>query len=180
MRIFTVGHSTRPIETLVGLLENAGVSQLVDVRSIPRSRRHPQFNRESLAMSLKDAGVDYRHAPGLGGRRQPDPQSINLGLDGGFQGFADYMTTAEFERELRDLIELAQDQPTAIMCAERLPEQCHRSLISDALSARGVDVRHLVTEAEQRPHVMTPSAVVQEMRLTYPFALRPGGRAKLR
>ena len=169
--IFTAGHSNKPVENLIATLASAGVLLLVDVRMFPMSRRWPQFNRDALAKSLAEAGIDYRHAPELGGRRKPNPDSINLGLrDPGFRGFADYMWTAEFEAAIANLIEEATGRPTAIMCAEALPWRCHRSLISDALLARGAEVTHLIGTT-RRPHTLTPAARIRDGRVAYPALL---------
>jgi uncharacterized protein (DUF488 family) len=170
-QIFTAGHSNKPVAELIATLTSAGIQLLVDVRMYPMSRRWPQFNREALTNSLADAGIDYRHAPELGGRRKPNPDSINLGLrDAGFRGFADYMWTADFETAITRVIAEANGRPTAIMCAEALPWRCHRSLISDALLARGAAVTHLIGTT-QRPHTLTPAARIQDGRVAYPALL---------
>jgi uncharacterized protein (DUF488 family) len=167
--IQTVGHSTRMMEDFIEILRSHGVTQLVDVRSMPHSRRHPQFNRESLAVSLKSAGIRYRHMPGLGGRRRPRAGSINTGWrNASFRGYADYMQTAQFRDNLQRLIDLSSDASTAIMCAEALPWRCHRSLISDALVARGIPVLAILSVTEIRPHELTSFAEVQGAEVTYP------------
>src|SRR5262249_33548428 len=136
--LHTVGHSTRPIEELIALLRAHGVAQLVDVRTIPRSRRHPQFDREILPGALGPAGIGYAHMGGLGGLRAPRPDSVNLGWrNAGFRGYADYMQTADFTASLERLLTVARGVSTAIMCAEAVPWRCHRSLIADALVVRG-------------------------------------------
>lgn len=166
--IWTVGHSNVPAEVLIGTLTEAGIRQLVDVRRFPASRRNPQFNRERLSAALEQVGIRYGHMPALGGRRTAAPDSPNTALrDPGFRGFADYMATPEFDAALSDLIEVAARAPTAIMCAEAVPWRCHRSLIADALVARGVDVRHLVG-GQARPHVLSPAARVEGDSVTYP------------
>jgi uncharacterized protein (DUF488 family) len=170
-QIFTAGHSNKPVADLIRMLESAGVQFLVDVRMYPMSRRWPQFNRDALTQALAEAGIDYRHAPELGGRRKPNQDSINLGLrDAGFRGFADYMWTADFETAITRLIAEANERPTAIMCAEALPWRCHRSLISDALLVRNVEVTHLIRHT-QRPHTLTPAARIQDGRVLYPALL---------
>lgn len=171
-RIYTVGHSTRPIEELVGLLQGAGVNQLVDVRTVPRSRRNPQFNIEALAASLPDNGIVYRHEPALGGFRRPRPDSPNGGWDNpAFRGYADYMQTPEFATALERLMALARADPTAIMCAEAQWWRCHRRLIADALAVRGWEVFHLGLGSGPVPHELTPFAVVgADGALTYPPA----------
>ncbi len=136
--ILTVGHSTRPIEEFVHLLDAHGVQRLVDVRTVPRSRHNPQFNQDSMPQELERARIAYTHMPSLGGLRHPRKDSLNLGWrNAGFRGFADYMQTPEFESALKNLITMAEKERVAIMCAEALPWRCHRSLIADGLLARG-------------------------------------------
>ena len=169
--IATVGHSTHPIEEFVGILQTHHVRQLVDVRTMPRSRRVPQFNKENLAASLQTAGILYRHTPGLGGLRHPKPDSTNSGWrNASFRGYADYMQTPEFRENLEKLIELAAQSPTAIMCAEAVPWRCHRSLIADALMARGISVTEILSAKQSRLHTLTPFARVSGMKVTYPAA----------
>lgn len=169
--IWTVGHSNVAVEVLLDALRGAGVQRLVDVRLYPQSRRNPQFNRDRLAASLAAAGIDYTHMPSLGGRRTPRPDSINLGLtDEGFRGFADFMATRQFETALRELVLGANEARTAIMCAESLPWRCHRSLISDALVARGLRVVHLFG-GEEREHELNPLARLERRKVSYPALL---------
>jgi uncharacterized protein (DUF488 family) len=169
--IATVGHSTHPIEEFVGILQAHGIRQLVDVRTMPRSRRVPQFNKENLAASLQMAGILYRHIPGLGGLRHPQRDSTNTGWrNASFRGYADYMQTPEFQENLEKLIDLAAQSPTAIMCAEAVPWRCHRSLIADALMARGISVKEILSANKSRPHTLTPFAQVSGMKVTYPAA----------
>jgi uncharacterized protein (DUF488 family) len=167
--IFTVGHSTHPIEKLAEMLRAHAIEHLVDVRSIPRSRRNPQFNRETLAASLLQAGIGYTHAPALGGLRKPRLDSINTAWrNASFRGYADHMQTTEFATALDQLIEAASSRRTAIMCAEAVPWRCHRSLISDALAARSVAVEHIFTSAKREPHRYTPFARIEGVSVTYP------------
>ena len=169
--VFTAGHSNKPVTVLLDMLTGAGIELLVDVRMFPMSRRWPQFNRDALSKSLAAAGIDYRHAPELGGRRKPNPDSTNLGLrDPGFRAYADYMGTPEFEHAIAVLLEDASERRTAIMCAEALPWRCHRSLISDALVARGIEVTHLIG-AERRAHTLTAAARVEDGGVVYPALL---------
>ena len=169
--IGTVGHSIHPIGEFVGILQAHGIGQLVDVRTMPRSRRVPQFNKENLAASLQTAGILYRHMPGLGGLRHPKPDSTNSGWrNASFRGYADYMQTPEFRENLEKLIELAAQSPTAIMCAEAVPWRCHRSLIADALMARGIVVTEILSAKQSRPHALTPFAQVSGTEVTYPAA----------
>jgi uncharacterized protein (DUF488 family) len=174
--IATVGHSTHPIEEFVGILKAHGIHQLVDVRTMPRSRRVPQFNRENLAASLQAAGMLYRHMPGLGGLRHPKRDSTNTGWrNASFRGYADHMQTSEFRENLEKLIELATQSPTAIMCAEAVPWRCHRSLIADALLARGLDVTEILSAKQSRPHTLTPFAQVSGTEVTYPATVAEEG-----
>jgi len=166
--VFTIGHSTRSLDDFVELLARNGLAQLADVRTVPKSRRHPQFVREALAESLPRAGIAYRHFPGLGGLRKPRPDSANTAWrNASFRGYADYMQTPPFARALDDLVAWA-GQPTAIMCAEAVWWQCHRQLVADALVARGVEVRHIVSAAVPEPHRLTEFARVEGTRVTYP------------
>lgn len=167
--LFTVGHSTRPLDAFVALLRAHTVELLVDVRTVPRSRRNPQFDRETLPVALAPAGIGYQHMPALGGRRKPRSGSPNLGWENeGFRGFADYMGTPAFEAALAQLVELARRHRVAIMCAEAVPWRCHRSLIADALVARGVVVEHLLSPTRRQPHTLTRFARVEGGRVVYP------------
>jgi uncharacterized protein (DUF488 family) len=169
--ISTVGHSTHSIEDFIGILETHGIRQLVDVRTMPRSRRVPQFNKDSLSASLPASGILYRHMPGLGGLRHPKRDSTNTGWrNASFRGYADYMQTREFRENLEKLIELAGQAPTAIMCAEAVPWRCHRSLIADALVARGIEVIEILSAKQSRPHTLTPFGRVRGSAVTYPTA----------
>ena len=169
MTVSTVGHSTHPIDEFIGILRAHGIRRLIDVRTIPRSRRNPQFSRENLPGSLQSAGIEYHHMPGLGGLRHPRKDSTNTGWrNASFRGYADYMQTPEFGENLDRLIDLASDTATAIMCAEAVPWRCHRSLISDALAARDIPVFDILSAAKSQPHAMTPFAKVEGRRVTYP------------
>ena len=149
--VLTIGHSTRTIEEFINLVLAHGVSRVVDVRTMPRSRHNPQFNADSLPRSLKNAGVGYVHMAGLGGLRHPTRDSLNIGwCNGSFRGFADYMQTPEFERSLGELIELARQGGVALMCAEAVPWRCHRSLIADALLVRGIHAEHILSLARRK------------------------------
>lgn len=167
--MLTIGHSNRPIDEFVRLLKAHGVKRLVDVRTVPRSRHNPQFNRDSLPGSLAAEGIAYEHMPGLGGLRHPKKDSLNTGWKNlSFRGYADYMQTPEFERNLDALIELESAGTAAIMCAESVPWRCHRSLIADALTARGVPVSHIMTESRANPHKINSFAHVEGNPVTYP------------
>ena len=168
-RVLTVGHSTRPIEEFVGLLTAHAVTCLVDVRTVPRSRHNPQFNRETLATSLELVHIRYIHMPGLGGFRHPSPQSPNAGWhNASFRGYADYMQTTDFAGNLSDLIDLAVGEQIAIMCAEAVPWRCHRSLIADALTVRGMRVEEIVSRTQREAHALTAFAKVEGTLITYP------------
>ncbi len=169
--VWTVGHSTRPVNEFIRLLQAQGIEQLVDVRTIPRSRHNPQFNQDQLSESLKEFGIRYLHIPGLGGLRRPRSDSINTAWkNASFRGYADYMQTREFGVALNQLIKLARHHRTAIMCAEAVPWRCHRSLIADALVVHGADVKEIASETKVRPHTLTPWSCVVGERITYPSA----------
>jgi uncharacterized protein (DUF488 family) len=176
--ILTVGHSTRAIEEFIGLLRENGISLLVDVRTVPGSRRNPQYNREELERSLGEAGIGYRHMKGLGGLRRALGDSPNTGWrNPSFRGFADYMGTEEFRESLATLVDLAAQRRTAIMCAEALPWRCHRSLIGDALLARGVRVFHIMGKGPLKEHRLTAFARVRGGEVNYPAGAGGAGAA---
>jgi uncharacterized protein (DUF488 family) len=178
--VLTVGHSNRPLPEFLTILEAHGVGLLVDVRTIPRSRYNPQFNRESLAEALAARRIAYEHMPGLGGLRHPRKDSINTGWrNDSFRGYADYMQTEEYARNLQKLRDLeaswharAEGTPAvAIMCAEAVPWRCHRSLIADSLVARGIPVAHIISASKAEPHKLTSFARVVGSTVTYPGAV---------
>lgn len=167
--VMTIGHSTRPIAEFVHLLKAHGVERLVDVRTVPRSRHNPQFNRDQLSPSLHSARIHYTYMAGLGGFRHSSNDSINMGWrNKSFRGYADYMQTTEFWEHLDALIGLAEQERVAIMCAEAVPWRCHRSLIADALLVRGIEVREITSATGMRIHSLTPFAQVSGTRITYP------------
>ena len=167
--VMSIGHSNRPFETFVQLLQAHEVKQLIDVRTIPRSRHNPQFNKDTLRTDLRAAGISYRHMPKLGGLRRARRDSPNTGWRSPtFRGYADYMQTEDFAAAVKSLIELAGKKPLVIMCAEAVPWRCHRSLISDALLIRGVQVEHIMTRTLRQPHKLTPFARVKGKKITYP------------
>lgn len=168
-RIYTIGHSTRTLEDLIGALKAHGVECLVDIRTAPRSRYVPQFNAETLAEALPAAGIEYHHMKELGGWRKSEPASQNTGWrSGGFRGYADYMLTDDFDAALGRLMAMARAKVTAYMCAEATPYRCHRMLVSDALAARGFEVVHIRDAGHSEPHRLTPFAAVNGTRITYP------------
>jgi len=177
-RVLAVGHSTRPIDELIQLLQAAGVVTLVDVRTIPRSRANPQFEGPALERALAGAGIGYAHLPRLGGLRHARKQSENgAWRNASFRGYADHMQTPEFEEGLCELRTLAQAGPVAVMCAEAVPWRCHRSLLADALMARGVVVQHIVGKGRTAPHRLTPFARIDGRRVTYPAPRAGAGGA---
>jgi uncharacterized protein (DUF488 family) len=169
MTVYTIGHGNRAIGELVGLLGEAGIECLVDVRAYPASRRHPQFSRDALDRSLAEAGIRYVwEGKSLGGRRKAASDSPHVALrSAGFRAYADHMETEDFRAGLGRLLELAGAGRTAIMCAERLPWECHRNLISDSLAARGIQVLHLMGPGESRAHALNPIARQDGERLIY-------------
>ena len=170
-RIWTAGHSDRPLEALLELLAGPEIELLADVRRYPGSRRHPQFGEERLAPALAAAGIAYRHLPGLGGRRRARPDSPNTAWrNEGFRAYADHMASEEFRAALAELEAAARERRTAVLCAEAVPWRCHRRLIADALVARGWEVAHLLASGRDEVHTLHPDALVQDDRLTYPAA----------
>jgi uncharacterized protein (DUF488 family) len=170
MTVLTVGHSTRSIEAFLDLLRAQGVKRVIDVRTIPRSRHNPQFSRETLSQTLRQAGIGYTHLPELGGLRHAQRDSPNMGWrNTSFRGYADYMQTPEFEAGLDTLMAAGEREPIVVMCAEAVPWRCHRSLIADALSIRGIRVKHILSATRTQPHALTPFAQVHGMRITYPI-----------
>ena len=167
--MLTVGHSTRPLDEFIALLKAHAVTHLTDVRTVPRSRHNPQFNRETLPDALASHGIDYTHAAGLGGFRRSHPGSLNTGWRNlSFRGFADYMQTPEFATELAELIERATRERIALMCAEAVPWRCHRSLLADALLVHGVAADEIVSLTRTEAHKLTPFAKVHGTVITYP------------
>jgi uncharacterized protein (DUF488 family) len=167
--VYTIGHSTRPIEELIGLLRDNGVTLLADIRTIPKSRRNPQYWHDALRASLSDAGIGYVALPGLGGRRRASKDSINTAWrNASFRGYADHMQTEEFARALDELIHLSRERVTAIMCAEAVPWRCHRSLVADALVVRGIEVLDIISATSMRPHALRDWAHVEGTTITYP------------
>jgi uncharacterized protein (DUF488 family) len=169
VRVYTIGHSTRTLDELVEALRSFDVDVLVDIRTVPRSRTNPQFNRETLPAKLRNRRLRYRHLARLGGLRRPKPDSPNgAWRNESFRGYADYMLTPEFEEGLDALHELADGGTVALMCAEAVPWRCHRSLVADVLTARGAKVEHISSPARARRHRMTPFARRRAGRVTYP------------
>ena len=167
--LWTIGHSTRTVEELIRLLTEFDISLLVDVRTVPRSRHNPQFNTDSLPETLGPAGIDYRHEPKLGGLRKPRADSPNMGWrNAGFRGYADHMQSDDFIEAADGLLESVNERHCAVMCAEAVPWRCHRSLIGDAMTLRGVEVRHIMGPGKATAHRMTPFARTDGLHITYP------------
>lgn len=174
--IWTVGHSTRSLDELVALLAHWRINAVADVRRFPGSRRNPYFSSEALARSLPEHGIAYRWIPQLGGRRKVQPNSPNTSWrNASFQGYADHMASAEFADGLDELLAMATQQRTAIMCAEAVWWRCHRSMIADLLCVRGWTVRHIADDRHARPHPMTAPARVVDGRLSYAPPADAGG-----
>jgi hypothetical protein len=178
--VMTIGHSTHTIEEFIRLLQAHGATCVVDVRTVPRSRHNPQFNKASLPRSLKKAGLGYVHMPGLGGLRHARRDSVNLGWrNASFRGYADYMQTPEFAQSLEELIRLANQERIVLMCAEAVPWRCHRSLIADALLVRGIRTEDIMSPTRRRVHTLAPFAKVRGTTITYPAETSLGTRKKL-
>ena len=167
-QIWTIGHSTLPIEQFLGLLKGHDIQALVDVRTLPGSKRHPQFNGEALSHSLAQAGIDYVHMRDLGGLRKPRRDSPNTAWKNeSFRGYADYMMTPAFTKAIEELLKIASTKRTTIMCAEAVWWHCHRSMIADYLKAEGVSVLHILGDTKVEEHPFTSPARVVNGRLTY-------------
>jgi len=169
MRIWTIGHSTRSIDEFISLLNANGTKMLADVRSFPGSRRYPHFGKAALAQSLNAHAIRYEHFPELGGRRKPKPDSHNTAWrNASFRGYADYMETDAFRNGMGRLVQLACEAgPVAIMCAEAVWWRCHRSLVSDYLKARGIEVTHILEANKIEPHPYTSAARIVNGELSY-------------
>jgi uncharacterized protein (DUF488 family) len=167
--VCTIGHATRPIEQFIGLLKENEIGCVLDIRTVPRSRHNPQFNRDTLPASLAAAGIEYRHLAGLGGLRHARPDSPNGGWrNASFRGYADYMQTPEFAQNVEAVAGLSQTVRCVLMCAESVPWRCHRSMVADALVVRGVPVEHIMGPHKRKPHTLTPFAQVEGTQLSYP------------
>ena len=170
LTVFTIGHSTRTIDEFIDLLKTYGINLVVDVRTVPRSRHNPQFNKETLPNTLKQQGIKYIHIPDIGGLRRPKHDSVNLAWkNGSFRGYADFMQTKEFTDNLLKIVALSGENCLALMCAEALPWRCHRSLISDALVVRHVKVQHIISAAGCLNHELNEMAQVEGTKITYPL-----------
>ena len=169
MTIFTIGHSTHPIDEFIGMLNGHGIKKLIDVRTIAKSRHNPQYNEGSLAESVRASGITYRRMKSLGGLRHVRQDSPNgAWRNASFQGYADHMQTDEFADAIDELVERGRSNNAVIMCAEAVPWRCHRSMIGDALVARHIDVLDIMSATSARPHTLTSFAHVDGTRVTYP------------
>lgn len=167
--IYTIGHSTHPFDEFIGLLKANDIEQLADIRSIPRSRHNPQFEKTALKENLPKNGIEYVYIKQLGGLRPKTDSSVNDGWrNQSFRNYADYMQTHSFKQGVDELLKLAEEKSTAIMCAEAVPWRCHRSLVGDALLIRGFEVRNIMNEKMAEPHRLTSFAVVNGKEITYP------------
>lgn len=167
--VCTIGHSNRPIEEFLDLLRQNEIACVLDIRTVPKSRHNPQFGQDVLPATLAAAGIDYRHIAGLGGLRHARKDSPNGGWrNASFRGYADYMQTDEFAANVAAVVELARTTRCVLMCAESVPWRCHRSMVADALTVRGVQVEHIIGKQKRRPHALTPFAHVDDTRITYP------------
>jgi uncharacterized protein (DUF488 family) len=167
--VCTIGHSDRPIEEFIELLQQNEVGCVLDIRTVPKSRHNPQFGQDLLPVSLAAAGIGYRQIPGLGGLRKPLKDSPNSGWrNTSFRGYADYMQTDAFRENVEEVAALAGEMRCALMCAESVPWRCHRSMVADALLVRGIPVEHIINPGKRRPHTLTPFAKVEGTRILYP------------
>ncbi len=171
--IWTIGHSTRPLEEFLGLLAASGIEAIADVRSFPASRKFPQYGKEALAAALTRHAIGYHWLPALGGRRRTSPDSPNTAWrNPSFRGYADYMASSEFAQGLSQLIETGRQARTAVMCAEAVWWRCHRSMIADALCVLGIEVVHILDAKQRVVHPMTSPARIVRGELSYAAAER--------
>jgi uncharacterized protein (DUF488 family) len=167
--VFTIGHSTRSLEEFVEILKHYQITELIDIRTIPKSRHNPQFNGPELAHALRNHHIGYRHQKNLGGLRYAHKNSMNTAWrNKSFRGYADYMQTDEFKQAVQELIKIAHEKTVAIMCSEAVPWRCHRSLIGDALLVRNIRVEDIFSITLRKAHSLTPWAVVNGLEITYP------------
>lgn len=170
--IYTIGHSTRTLDEFISILKAYHIQLLADIRTMPGSRRVPQFNEENMKPALEETGIHYIRLKKLGGLRHTTKESVNTAWrNKSFRGFADYMQTKDFEEGLGELMSSAKNKTTAIMCAEAVPWRCHRSLVGDALLVRGFEVEDIFSEKKQQPHKLTSFAKVDGLKVIYPAAL---------
>jgi len=167
--VCTIGHSNRALDTFIDLLKGNEIDRVLDVRTVPRSRHNPQFNRDALPASLDAVRIAYTHLPGLGGLRHARADSPNSGWHNlSFRGYADYMQSAEFDENVQWVAEQAHIERCVLMCAEAVPWRCHRSLIADALLVRDICVEDIIGSMGRKPHILTAFAHVHGTKVTYP------------
>jgi uncharacterized protein (DUF488 family) len=170
-RIYTIGHSTRTLDELVALLRDHGVTRLADIRRYPGSRRHPQFSRDALELSLPTLDIVYEHFADLGGRRSPRKDSENMAWENPqFRGYADHMSSDAFQSAVDRL--LAAEAATVVMCAEAVPWRCHRNLLADELVRRGVEAVHIIGPGKVQVHELSEMARIENGRVVYPLPQR--------
>lgn len=167
--VYTIGHSNRPIEEFLDLLREHGVERVLDIRTVPKSRHNPQFGQDQLPASLAAAGIGYAYIRELGGLRRARKDTPNgAWRNASFRGYADHMQTPEFNAHVEEVARLAQGERCALMCAEAVPWRCHRSMVADALTVRGLPVEHIINQGRTKPHTLTPFARVDGTRILYP------------
>jgi len=167
--VYTIGHSNRPIEEFIGLLSDHRIELLIDIRTVPKSRHNPQFGQDLLPPALAAAGIGYEYIGALGGLRHARKDSPNGGWrNKSFRGYADHMQSDEFLVGVDEVLVRATDRRCALMCAEAVPWRCHRSMVADALTVRGIPVEHIINRGKTRPHVLTSFAHVEGLRIGYP------------
>lgn len=167
--VYTIGHSNRPIEEFLALLREHGIERVLDIRTVPKSRHNPQFGQDQLPASLEAAGIGYAYIRELGGLRRAHRDTPNSGWrNASFRGYADHMQTQDFKEHVEEVADMAEVTRCALMCAEAVPWRCHRSMVADALTVRGVAVEHIINKGKTKPHTLTPFAHVEGTRITYP------------
>ena len=167
--VYTIGHSNRPIEEFLALLREHGIERVLDIRTVPKSRHNPQFGQDQLPASLEAAGIGYAYIRELGGLRRAHKDTPNSGWrNASVRGYADHMQTRDFKEHVEEVAGMAQASRCALMCAEAVPWRCHRSMVADALTVRGVAVEHIINKGKTKPHTLTPFAHVIGTRITYP------------
>lgn len=167
-KIYTIGHSTHPIEVFLSMLNGFGIQKLVDIRRLPGSRKYPQFDKDNLEISLQQAGIEYFHLTELGGRRKAKKDSKNIRWNNvSFRGYADYMETEEFENGILQLEQIAEEKVTVYMCSEAVWWRCHHSMVSDYLKAKGWDVLHIMTKTKAQEHKYTAPAFIINDKVSY-------------
>ncbi|MBS0605137.1 MAG: DUF488 domain-containing protein [Verrucomicrobia bacterium] len=167
-KVYTIGHSTRPLKRFIELLKAHEIQCVIDIRSIPKSRHCPQFNKLRLQESLHKVGIGYRHMKELGGLRHPLKDSPNTTwINASFRGYADYMQTEEFAVALKKLEKIAGKKRCALLCSEAVPWRCHRSLVADALTVKRWKALHIQSRKTAKQHALTPFLRIRKKKLIY-------------